>query len=232
MMTPRHITIGGRPTSADGWTLCEWKLSAPSYRRSTLTLPGTDGDLDLSDTLTGRVIYNSRTFTARLELSEGTRRSRDALISKYLNTFDGTEQQIMLPDDRSHFITGRLSISVQYSDHAHACINVSAACDPWRYCVDRCVFLLDSPNGTDDPDAEPVFTSAVIVNGGRAPVQPMFRADGGDVILSAGSYRFTVADGSQRTIPDIMFYPGSNTLLHCGDRAAARLRVTFREAIL
>lgn len=232
-MKIRHLTIGGVPTSADGWTLCEWKLSDPAYRKNFLTIPGLDGDLDLSDVLNDRAVYSSRTLTARLELSEGTRQSRDAIISRIVNQYDGTTQQIMLPDDRYHYLSGRISVAVQYSTQAHACIKLTAICDPWRYCTDRITLLLDSPNGIDGQSDEPNYTETVINNSGRMPVSPLLRAYGGDIILSAdGFYQFTLTEGSQRTIPDIILRSGENTLMHCGNGTDAQLRVIWREAIL
>lgn len=232
-MEIRHLTIGGVPTSADGWTLCEWKLSDPAYRKNYLTIPGLDGDLDLSAALDDRAVYGSRTLTARLELSEGTRQSRDAIISRFVNRYDGTKQQIILPDDRAHYLSGRMSVAVQYSTPAHACIELTAICDPWRYCKERITLLIDSPNGIDGQSDEPNYTETTIINSGRMPSSPLLKAIGGDILLSAdGFYQFTLTAGSQRTIPDIILRQGENTLLHCGDGADAQLRVIWREAIL
>ena len=232
-MELRHITIGGYPTSADDWTLCEWKLSDPQYRKNFITIPGLDGDLDLSDAVSDRAVYGSRTFTARLELSAGTRISRDALISRLINKLDGTTQKIVLPDDPYHYISGRVSIGKKYSTPAHACITVSAICDPWRYCDTQKDILLDSPNGYDEESEEPTYTETPIENTGRMPVKPMFSAIGGDVIISPdGWFQYNISAGSRITIPDIILSPGDNILMHCGDGEDAQLRVQFREAIL
>lgn len=232
-MELRHLTIGGYPTSSDDWTLCEWKLSDPEYRRNFLTIPGLDGELDLSDAVSDRAVYGSRSFMARLELSAGTRISRDALISRMINRFDGTVQHIILPDDPYHYISGRLRIGVKYSTPAHACITLSAVCDPWRYCDTQKNILLDSPNGYDSESDEPTYTETPLDNSGRMPVKPMITAIGGDVLISPdGFYQYTITSGSRRTFPDIVLMPGGNILMHCGDGADAQIMVQYREAIL
>lgn len=230
----RYIKIGGYPTSADGWTLCEWKFSDPEYRKNMLSIPGHDGDIDLSDAIADRVIYNSRQFTARLELSAGTRQSRDAIISQMINRYDGTKQKIVLPDDPYHYIFGRVRIGVQYSTPAHACITVSAICDPWRYCDTVKELLIESPNGWIEGEDEPDYTETKITNTGRSPCTPMIKAIGGDVLVSPdGFYQYTITAGSERSFPDIVLLPGDrSSITHCGDGADAQIRVRFREAIL
>ena len=109
----RYVKIGRWSSAVDDWTLCECKLSAPQYRRSVVTVPGRDGVLDLSDVLTGEVHYDMRKLTIRLENSSGSRENRMGWISFMVNSLDGTEQEIELPDDHDRVLRGRVRVAAQ-----------------------------------------------------------------------------------------------------------------------
>ena len=50
-----------------------------------------------------------------------------------VNKLHGQRVKIWLPDDANHYLVGRLSVVMEYNDMAHAAVNVSAACEPWKY---------------------------------------------------------------------------------------------------
>ena len=104
-MARRKLVIGTYDTDLNGpWTLASWELSRAEYRSEMVTVPGRDGDLDLSTALTdGAPRYGSRTLTATLERSDGTRLEREAAINTMINWLDGWRVDIRLPDDDLHY---------------------------------------------------------------------------------------------------------------------------------
>lgn len=215
----RYVKIGKWSSAVDDWTVCTCTLSAPQYRRSTVTVPGRDGAVDLSDALDGEVHYDMRKITIRLENSAGTRDQRTSWISFMLNALDGTEQDIELPDDHSRFLRGRVRVSVQYNDNAHASVQITADVDPFRYKSLLTELYLQNASGE-----EKTFQ---IRNNGRKTVIPEFYVFNrigtayinNHEITSNGAYQF----------PDITLRGGDTELKLTGQIA---VKVSFREGVL
>ena len=138
-MQKRTIILGDYDTAAHGWTLAGWELSPAKYRQNFVEVPGMDGPLDLSTVLGGRPVYDTRTLTATLECSEGTRLEREAIIDVMVNRLTGQRMAIVLPDDPLHHITGRVEVAKNYNDPAHAAVTVTAICGPWREAMEETV---------------------------------------------------------------------------------------------
>ena len=133
-MEKRKLKIGAYDTAQDGlWTLTSWYLSDPELVELYESVPGrADGPLDLSTILTdGEASYGARAFEAILESSEGTRLEREARINAMINQLDGLRLNIILPDDATRYIEGRVRVKKIYNDLAHCSVQVTATCAPW-----------------------------------------------------------------------------------------------------
>jgi hypothetical protein len=150
MQTKRRILFDNYDTAVDGlWTLAACVLSEATSVTNYIDVPGRlDGPLDASTALTGDVQYNSRTLSARLESSEGTRLEREARIDELVNRLHGQRVKIWLPDDAEHYIIGRVSVKKEYNDLAHAAVAVSAVCEPWRYENEETVYEVTASGDT------------------------------------------------------------------------------------
>lgn len=219
-MHKRYIRFGDYTTSVDGWTLCAWQLSAPVYRSERITVPGRDGDLDLSGALTdGDVCYNDRTLTATLELSEHTRMHREQIISEMTNKLDGRTVQIVLPDDPLHYLSGRCHVERLYNDWAHASVRISAVCAPWRYdCTEivRYFTLSLAPQ------------QVYLINNGRMRLAPTFTVDDVAGVIT-DFYEFENIGPGVHRFPGIMLHPGANRFVFAG---FGNLTVSYRQAFL
>lgn len=222
-MEKRKIIFGTYDTAADGLlTLTGWELSAPVYQSNMVEVPGRDGLLDLSTALTdGEPRYGSRTLTATFETSEGTRLERKARFDTMVNWLDGWRMDIQLPDDDSHYITGRLSIAVEYNDPAHGAVTVTAVCDPWRYLKEEHVVTLAAATEAQ---------TATLVNAGRKSQAPTVTISGNDaaVTLVYGAYTWALGAGVY-VLPDLILRQGSNALTYSG---TGTVEVRYREAVL
>lgn len=221
MRTPRGMTLGVYDTHADGlWTLTGWNLSAAIYKQNMVEVPGRSELLDLSTSLTdGEPTYGSRTLTATFESSEGNRLAREARISQMINALDGYRLNIVLPDDAEHYITGRVSVEKLYNDEAHASVQVTAICDPWRYAKEETVVTLQ---------ATETEQTATLINRGRLGVVPLLTITEGEVLLRFGAASWALGVGSY-ALPDIYLVYGEYAVQYSGTGA---FNFKYREAIL
>lgn len=223
-MEKRHITLGSYDTAATGgWTLTEWTLSPATHDTNRVRIPGRDGSLELAAALTdGAPTYDSRTLTIRLESSEGTRLEREATINTMTNWLDGWTVDIVLPDDESHYITGRVSVAREYNDPAHAAVTVTAICDPWRYNTAETTVHLTA---TEEEQTAQIF------NQGRRTAVPLIEItgeEGSTTLLAFGTASWALSPGIYK-LPDIVLTQGSHALTYSG---AGAITLTYREAVL
>lgn len=207
-------------SAALGWTLAALSFSAPKYKEMIVTVPGRDGDLDLSG-YSGDVYYNDRTLTVRLENSTHNKAWRDAEISKIINAFDGKIKNFELPDDPDHYLTGRISCQVEYSNLAHAALIITARCDPWRYAKYVKMFELTATESEQ---------SIFLPNGGRKAVSPPFSLGGsGTVSITVTINGTTIVLYQMTSHPDFLIPSGGTNLTYSGN---GTLYFNYREAIL
>ena len=227
-MQKRKIIIGTYDTALEGlWTLTAWTLGKAEFNENYVDVPGHNGPLDLSTVLTdGEPFYRSRELVATLESSEGTRMEREERINQMINKLDGWRFDITLPDDPLHYISGRVRVEKLYNDPAHASVQVSATCDPWRYNNSNTVVSLTATTAEQ---------TVSLINNGRRSVVPEVTVTGGEVLvkftngtqvmswaLSAGEYR-------PEDLPDLHLKTGASSLTYSG---AGQITITYREAVL
>ena len=218
-MQKRTIIFGSYNTAEHGWTLGQWKLSDPEQKTNYVERTGGDGSWDLSTAHSNGIPrYSNRNLTVPLECSKGTREEREELINEMVNSLDGLEQQIVLPDRPDHYLTGRLHVAVDYSDLAHAKVTVSGTVEPWLYSARESVVELV---------ADSITKEARIYNHGRRAVVPMLTVTG-DVALSIGSATTRLTEGSYKW-PTLVLMPGLSLLKYSG---LGTVTLTFREAVL
>lgn len=222
-MEKRGLIIGTYNTTVRGWTLTSWEFSAPVYVSNIVEVPGRiDGPLDLSTAVTdGEPRYQQRTLTATFECSNGTRLEREEEITIMTNWLDGWRQDISLPDDVLHYITGRVSVERLYNDPAHASVKVTATCDPWKYSKAETVVTLSGTAAAQ---------TATLVNSGRRTVVPLLVVTGsGSLNLQFGTATWSLGAGTYQ-LPDILLTQGSHSLIYSG--AGMSMTATYREGML
>ena len=222
-MQKRKILFGSYDTAEVGlWTLNAWDLSPAVYKSTLVEVPGRDGDLDLSTALTnGEPRYHSRTLTVRLESSEGDRLERQARIDTMTNWLSGWSMDIILPDDDLHYITGRVQVSQEYNDPAHAAVTVTAVCEPWRYAVVETVRTVEATAET---------ATVSLANMGRRSAVPTITitGTGASVALAYGAYSWQLGAGVYQ-LPDIVLPQGVTDVTLSG---SGSVEFRYREAVL
>lgn len=221
-MAKRKIVIGTYDTATTGsWTIAQWELSPAKQVTDFIEVPGRrKGPLDMSTALTdGDPVYGSRTLTAVLESSEGSRLDRESRINVMVNWLDGWRAEIKLPDDEQHYIVGRVSVKKLYNDLAHCSVEVTAVCEPWKYNNEETKVVLLST-------AE--VQRAMLPNAGRLVVVPLLTVTDGDVLLTAGGSSWALGPGSY-ALPDLIVAAGGKEIEYSG---TGTLAFTYREGVL
>lgn len=224
-MEKRRIIFGAYDTAANGWTLTGWVLTPPEQKTNYLDKPSGDGSWDLSTALSdGIPRYKDRQLTVTLECSDGTRADRELVIRNMVNTLDGHQWEITLPDDSTHYLVGRVHVNREYNDPAHAAVTVTATCEPWKYAKTPVLW---------GRAVTTVKQTAVLTNKGRRAVVPTVEVSnllGSSVFLEYGTSSISLGNGIYRW-PELLLTPGSHQVVY-SSTGSANLVITYREAVL
>lgn len=221
-MNKRRLIIGDYDTAESGWTLSAWNFSAATYKENRVNKPGGDGAWDLSTVLSdGIPRYNNRQLTATLERSDGDREAREFEIREMINSLDGLQWEIYLPDDVDRYVVGRVSVARKFSDLAHAAVTVTATCEPWKY---------NQYDTIQEIRATATAQTHHIYNGGRRAVVPVLELEGAaaSVLLEYGNASRAFSAGTYQ-VPDLLLTPGVHEIKVSG---SGLLRIIYREAVL
>lgn len=181
-----------------------YELEPPSPKTYTVDIPGGDGVIDLTDTLTGNVAYNNRTqkFSFALmnmkgvnnvSIQEFERQKTEIMNFLHGKAFD--YQMTMDPDYTYH---GRFTVSSHaqsmYSNGRLGAIEITIDAEPYKL-KRNCTYKLNATGGK-------LFR----LESGRKPVHPTLECaepcqvtwDGNQFVVPAGTYRLndvTFQDG-------------------------------------
>ena len=150
-------------------TLTSKDVTAPEVKTNYVSIDGMHGTLDLTEALTGDVLYNDRTVTASVWSDEGTFLERAALLKTITSSLHGKKVQIIEPDDPEHYFLGRIKIKNVVQDQVHIEFTIEATCEPWRYAVEETKRRVVVNNATVDAvinnNGVKALTPALIVTG-------------------------------------------------------------------
>ena len=198
-------------------TLTAKDVTAPEPKTNYVDIDGMSGTLDLSEVLTGDVLYYDRTVTASFWSSEGTFQDRAMLLKTITSAIHGKKVQIIEPDDPEHYFLGRIKIKGVEQDQVHIAFTIEATCEPWRYSVEETERRVNV-NGDMD---------VVINNNGVKTLTPTLTVDG-TVYVTHNGNTTKLTTGSWK-ITDLRLSQGVNVVKLSGD---GTLKFTYREADL
>lgn len=106
-------------------------VSPPQPKTKLVDIPGADGSLDLTETLTGKVQYEMRDITCHFTM-KGHRERWPFLYSEILNHLHGQSVEITLDNDPDYFYTGRAEISEWSPGKVTAELTIKAKVAPYK----------------------------------------------------------------------------------------------------
>ena len=218
-MQLRGVQFGDYHTAKD-WNLIlnEKIVSPPVPKTNYISVPGRDGDLDLTEALSGVVNYQDRNASYTFLLTDGTHADRVELISQIIGVLHGQRVQIIDTDDYpDYYMNGRLTVTDVSNSNAYGILKIEAVCQPWRYAS-----VQKSKTVTVGSAAQTVTMS----NNGYKTVAPTLTVTG-SVTLTYGSTSTTLSDGTY-ILAGLRFTPGVNTVTVAG---AGTITISYQEAI-
>lgn len=203
----------------------DWRLTlttknvAPAEPKTNyIKLDGAHGSLDLSEALTGAVVYNDRTVSASFRTSEGSFSDRVALLREITAALHGKKVRIVEPDDPDHYFLGRCKLKNVEQSQVHVAFTIEATCDPWRYAVNETERRIDVSGDAVD---------VVLWNEGIKTPCPVLTVTG-SVDITTNSVTTTLTAGSYQ-LTDLRLHPGSNVV---GVAGTGSVTFIYREAEL
>ena len=215
----RGITFGDYNTAEDwGLTMSTKKIPLPAPKTTLVSVPGRDGDIDMTEALDGVVHYDDRPASFVFEMLEGTPQKRIELAKEISRAIHGKLLRIIDQDDYpGYYLMGRVTVTDVSHNKAYSTIKVSATCRPWRYAVNevsRTFVLTTLPRlVTLNNDGDMVVNPRIQVSGYMTMEFGTSSAQ-----LSAGTY----------ILPSFRLKPGLNTLKLSGSGSAV---FTYQEGI-
>lgn len=130
----------GQINTWDDWHLIPSSrpvFDQPKPKYNFLEIPGSDGVLDLSESLANRVLYNNREGTLDFIVANDYRNSWAAGHSQFANWLHGKKIRAVLDDDRGYFYEGRFAIDEWRSNNNGTWSNIvlSYNLDPYKYAI-------------------------------------------------------------------------------------------------
>ena len=131
------ITIGTKNTW-DDWHLIPKSrplFNPPQVKTNYVDIPGGDGVLDLTTSLSGRPLYKNRTGSWEFYV-ENDFRDWAVLFSEIMNYLQGQKFQAILEDDPLYFYEGRFSVNAWKSDPGQSLITLDYDVSPYKKEID------------------------------------------------------------------------------------------------
>ena len=127
------VQIGEKHTYKD-WNLIltSTDIDFPDPKTETVDVPGTDGELDFSEVLTGDISYKNRKISFEFEMVDRFANWKNK-ISEISNYLHGRKFEIILDDDPSFYYYGRITINNFKSNKSTGTITIEADVEPYKY---------------------------------------------------------------------------------------------------
>lgn len=220
-MQLRGVQFGEYHTAED-WNLIlhEKIVSPPVPKTNYVSVPGRDGDLDLTEALSGEVNYQDRKASYTFLLTDGTHADRVELISQIIGVLHGRRVQIIDTDDYpDYYMIGRLSVTDVSNSNAYGILKIEAVCQPWRYAINQKIKTVNvtASDGT---------VTVTLTNNGYKTVAPTLTVTG-SITLTYGSTSTTLSAGTY-ILAGLRFTPGANTVTVAG---TGSISINYQEAI-
>jgi hypothetical protein len=128
------ITFGDKNTW-DDWHLIPSSrplFNPPTVKTKTIDIPGGNGVIDLSESLTGYPVFNNREGSIEFVIVDQDTSWVDifSMISNYLH---GRRMKAILEDDPGHYYEGRFSVNSWKSDKDWSKITIDYSVGPYKW---------------------------------------------------------------------------------------------------
>lgn len=220
------ITFGDKNTW-DDWFLVPSSrpvFNPPTPKTTYIDIPGADGQLDMTQALTGEVTYEPRKGSIEF-IVDNWHREWYELYSEIMDYLHGQTIRAVLEDDPAHYYEGRFTVNQWKSEPVNSKIVIDYIVHPYKF---------DLYSSLDDWEWDTFnFESGVIreykdltvnailpvdIIGSRKPVIPAFIVethDGNGMLVEYNGAIYILPDGTSKTT-SIIIRDGESILTFIG----------------
>ena len=124
----------GEKNTWDDWHLIPASrpvFNPPKPKTLFVDIPGANGHLDLSESVSGEVVYEARTGSMEFIVDNGHREWHE-LYSEIMNYLHGRSTKATLEDDPDYYYEGRFTINQWKSDPHNSRITIDYTVGPYK----------------------------------------------------------------------------------------------------
>ena len=222
----RSVTFGEKNTWGD-WGLVPTSrpvINPPAIKKVLIDIPGADGAIDLTQSLTGEVKYENRKAT--MEFMVMNKNYWANIYSEIMDYLHGQQVRIVLEEDPDYYYFGRAEVDQWKSSKNYSLIVISIEADPYKYELYSSLenwkwdtFNFETGIIREYASLEVSGSLTVTIPGRRMSVCPAFTVvsennEGMQITFGGRTYSFS--DGTSRNL-NIVLKQGTNTLRITGN---------------
>lgn len=251
-----HSVTFGEKNTWDDWRLVPSSrpvFNPPAQKTKTLEIPGGDGVIDLSQSLTGYPVYQNRTGSIEFIVMNDFKAWHMA-YSDIMDYLHGQTLRAVLEDDPEYFYEGRFTVNSWKSEKDWSRITIDYDVGPYKWSVLSSIddWLWDPFNFQNGVIRPMLFKNIAVTTTrrsialkaalfGRAPVCPTFQVSTSDgrgvhirfVNQTLGLDETKLLTDGTLQIPEFVFFGdlGATLELWC-DNGTGTVSVDFRQGRL
>lgn len=184
-------------------------------------IPGRNGDLDLTDVLTGFPTYKNTTMKITFDFKDGNYDLWIARASDLQNKLHGRRMKVILGSD-SFYYEGRISVSTEKLNKQYSSVEISVNRDPYKYELQSSVedwewdtFNFETGIVREYGNLQVDGTLELIIPGRVMRVIPIFECST-EMKVTYNGVVYALPKGKSRS-PDLLLGEGDNKLIFTGN---------------
>lgn len=249
LMKDYSINFGDKNTWTD-WHLVPTSrpvINPPQLKKKTIDIPGWNGSLDLSESLTGYPVFENRTGSIEFYVMNGFAQWYE-IYAEVMNYLHGKKMQMILSEDPDFYYEGRFTVNNWKSDKGRSRIAIDYDVAPYKMSTTtsltgRIWNLLYEPLGFypqkmfKDIELEQIVLRELTLTSrhiGQAPVVPKIIANT-DNTITMRYINDTLGIDVQHNLqngdnlfPDVIMYGDSVSYFFLSQGENAKVSIDFR----
>ena len=206
--------------SCKDWNLAfgSYTISSPESKTYTVDIPGMDGVLDLSESLTGDIQYKNRKITLNFSIISSLFK-QPVDFSKIYNCLHGRTVKLIFDNDPSFYWIGRLSVSTYQEAYLLGSISIECDIEPYKYERYSSIepWLWDTFNFEQDiireyKDLQISGKLELNIPGRRKTIYPVFTAST-EMKVTFNNVSYTIPANKSIQLLDVGLKEGDNILI-------------------
>lgn len=193
-------------------------ITLPEPKVYKISVDGRDGDIDMSEGLTGEIKYNNASAVFTFLLTEGTYSERQTIIDNIVKYVHGKNHKIITDDDIAHYYYGRCKVTDKRNGLAYGTITIECDLEPWRYSVAETIVTVNLTSTAQ---------TISLYNSGVKTLIPELTVVGSATIIF-DNHSNSLSDGTYKIV-DLRLKTGATPITVSG---SGTLKIVYREGSL